>query len=357
MKMKHTSVLTALFAAAVAQTGLLHAESPQLNGASRLTLSPGANFISVPFHRKPTHVGTVSAVSSNSVTFSGFPNWTANQFGPSTVGSASIFQYVLIVRTDAAASPGVQGDWWVITANGTGSVTVDNDGQDLAALIAVGSELEVRPMTSIKDIFGSGASVSVIADDNFDFLTTEEDVIRVVSGTSFAGEFVYHTDANPGDTGWYFNGDYAGDGSALKINPNRPLMFFRKSGAAPLTIGIHGAVQTRRLTTYLSPGANAVGTVFPVDAPIATSNLRESGWIGDTNFDVLTTEEDVGRVVNGTSFGQDFFYYSGGDDVNGWYVGGELSSAFGFEPQKGYMLFRKSGSGDLAWRQSVPFTY
>lgn len=357
MKLLKSSVLAAATAALLAFPGGLRADSPELNGASRLTLNPGANFISVPFHKKAVHVGTVTAVTSNTVTFAGLPNWTANQFGPATVGSASVFQYILIVRTDAAATPGVQGDWWVVTSNGSGTVTVDNDGQNLAALVAVGSELEIRPMTSIQDIFGSGASVSVIPDDNFDFLTTEEDVIRVVSGTSFAGEFVYHNDTNPGDTGWYFNGDYAGDGSTLKINPNRPLMFFRKAGAAPLTIGIKGAVQTRRLTTYLSPGANAVGTVFPVDAPIATSNLRESGWVGDTNFDILTTEEDVGRVVNGTSFGQDFFFYSGPDDVNGWYVGGELSSAFGFEPQKGYMLFRKSGAGDLAWRQSVPFTY
>jgi uncharacterized protein (TIGR02597 family) len=345
-----------LAAALLLGPGGLVAQTPELNGVSKQTLSPGANFISAPFHRKAVHVGTATAVTASSVTFGGAPGWTSNQFGPATVGANSIKQYALIVRTDAAATPGVQGDWWLVTGNTAGTVTVDGAGQDLTSYITVGSELEIRPLTSLKDLFG--ATPTVIADTNFDFLTTEEDVIRVVTGTSFTGEFVYHDDgATPSEKGWYYNGDYAGDGSTLRISPNQPLMFFRKAGAAPLQIGLSGAVQTRRLTSYLVAGANAVGTGFAVDAPIDSSNLLASGWNTDTNFDVLTSEEDVGRVVNGTSFGQDFFYYSGPDDTHGWYVGGNLSTTFKLESQRGYILFRKTGSPTLIWRQSVPFTY
>jgi uncharacterized protein (TIGR02597 family) len=350
------AIISALTCAVVLNGGLL-AETAELNGVSRLTLNPGANFISAPLQRKPAFVGKVSAVTASSITFAGFPNWSANQFGPVTVGATSIPQFAVIVRSDAAATPGIQGDWWLATSNTAGTVTVQASGTDLATLVAVGSELEVRPLTSIKDLFGADNSAGIIADTNFDFLSTEEDVIRVVSGTSFTDEFVYHSDANPADTGWYFNGEFAGNGSTLRIAPSRPLMYFRRAGSTPLTLGVAGAVQTRRLTTYLQAGANAVGTVFPVNAPITTCNLFESGWNADLNFDVLTAEEDIGRVVNGTSFGQDIFYYSGPDEANGWYVGGNLTTTFSFEPQRGYMLFRKTGAPVLAWRQSVPFTY
>jgi uncharacterized protein (TIGR02597 family) len=350
------AIISALTFAVVLNGGLL-AETAELNGVSRLTLNPGANFISAPLQRKPAFVGKVSAVTASSITFAGFPNWSANQFGPVTVGATSIPQFAVIVRSDAAATPGIQGDWWLATSNTAGTVTVQASGTDLTTLVAVGSELEIRPLTSIKDLFGADNSAGIIADTDFDFLTTQEDVIRVVSGTSFTDEFVYHTDSDPAATGWYFNGEFAGNGSSLRITPNRPLMYFRKTGSAPLTLGVAGAVQTRRLTTYLQAGANAVGTVFPVNAPITTCNLFESGWNADLNFDVLTAEEDIGRVVNGTSFGQDIFYYSGPDEATGWYVGGNLTTTFSFEAQRGYMLFRKTGAPVLAWRQAVPFTY
>jgi hypothetical protein len=95
--------------------------------------------------------------------------------------------------------------------------------------------------------------------------------------------------------------------------------------------------------------------VYPVDAPIGTSNLKESGWISDSDFDVLATQEDVGRVVTGTSFGQDIFHHDGSLDTAGWYVGGVLNNTFGLQTQRGFILFRK-GPSTLVWRQSVPFS-
>lgn len=352
-----TSRLVSLACGLVLATGAL-AQTTELAGVSKLTLNSGANFISTPLHQKAVHVGTITAVTANTITFAGIPGWTNGTFAAATVpgASGSVAQYAAIVRTDANATPGVQGDWWLVTGNTGSTLTVNNAGVSLVGLLPVGSELEIRPLTSIKDIFGSGASVSVIADTDFDFLATQEDVIRVVQGTSFAGEFVYHNDGTPAEAGWYYNGEYNGDGSTLRISPGQPLMFFRKTGAAPLTIGLKGSVQTRRLSTYLAAGANAVGMVYPVDANLTASNLKESGWNSDVNFDVLTTEEDVGRVVNGTSFGQDFFHYAGPDDVNGWYVGGALNTSFNLATQRGYILFRKAPT-PLTWRQAVPFSF
>jgi hypothetical protein len=97
-----------------------------------------------------------------------------------------------------------------------------------------------------------------------------------------------------------------------------------------------------------------MGVVFPVDAPLSTSNLTESGWGSDVDFDILTSQEDIIRSVVGTSFGDEMFHYKGVDDVNGWSVNGAWNGTCAFAPTTGYLFFVK-GPGPLVWRQAVPF--
>jgi hypothetical protein len=98
-----------------------------------------------------------------------------------------------------------------------------------------------------------------------------------------------------------------------------------------------------------------VGAVFPVAAPVAASNLKESGWESDLDFDILRAQEDIIRRVAGTSFAEEVFHYAGAAGDNGWHVQGALDESWAFQPTQGYVFFIKGPSGRV-WRQTVPFT-
>ena len=265
-------------------------------------------------------------------------------------------QYILLVKEDASVSPGVEGDWWHVTGNGANTVSVNAGSDDLASHLSAGDVLEVRQLTSIKDLFGYGTGCLLTKDSNFDIISSQEDIIRMVEASSFTDEVFYH-DGTLDAQGYYLNGSLigTGDGSTITINPDQPIMVFRKITAGPLNFVVKGRVQATGLTHYLSPGANALGVVFPVEASIDGSGLLESGWISDQNFDVLVMEEDVIRSVVGTSFGDEVFHYAGLDDVNGWYVNGSFAGDYQFQATQGYMFFHK-GPNPMVWRQSVPYT-
>lgn len=355
MKILHRSrILVCVFSLwLLASSGLRAADSTASEpvGAHRLALVSGPNFISVPLHGTPIHQGTVQSVSAAGLTLAVNPGWTPNQFGPRD----GFPQYLVLVRTDASASPGIEGDWWTVVANTVNSLTVATRGENLTSVLGAGDLVEVRRLTSFKSVFGSGPTLRLIADANFDVLTSEEDVIRFVDGSSFGGEVFYH-DGTLGPAGFYLNGNLvgSGDGSTLTLLPDQPIVFFRKTGAAALELLLAGSVLETRFSHYLAPGPNAVGVVYPVPSLLETSNLKESGWISDLNFDVLTAEEDIIRAVQGTSFGAEIFHYAGLDDLPGWYVNGVLDPNYQFEPTTGFIFFIK-GPDTLRWRESVGF--
>ncbi len=321
----------------------------------KVTLTAGANFVSAPVHHQAAFSGTVASVSGDVISFVETQNWTVDQFGPFTLPGASSpsAQYILLVTKDASTSPGVAGDWWPVQSNTASTVTLSPDGDTLSAILGVGDKIEVRPLISLADLFGTGASVAITKDNDLDPVTSQEDIIRTLAGTSFVDSIFYH-DGSLDTEGWYVNGSLV-DASQVRFNPGEPLMFFRKTGAAALNVAFKGRAQTTRLTTFVKSGANPVGVVYPVNSPIGTNNLLESGLNTDNDLDPVTSQEDLGRGVAGTSFTSSFFYHDGSLDTAGWYVNGSLDPAFAFEPTKGYFLFRKTGTGTLRWREAVPF--
>jgi hypothetical protein len=195
----------------------------------------------------------------------------------------------------------------------------------------------------------------LLPDANLDPLSTEEDVIRFVAGASFGSEVFYHIGGTE-PSGYYLNGSLfgTGDGSTLTLLPDQPLVIFHKTGAPSLELLLTGSVIGTTFSHYLLPGPNAVGVVYPVPGLLESSRLKESGWRSDINFDVLTTEEDVLRVVKGTSFAEEIFHYAGVEDIPGWYVNGVRSTEYSFEPTTGLMFFIH-GDAMLRWRQNVGF--
>lgn len=235
-----------------------------------------------------------------------------------------------------------------ITGNTAGTVTVNPGSQILTGVLAAGDTVEIRRLTSLKDIYGTGASCILNKDDDLD-QTIGNDLVRFALGTSFGFEVFYH-DGSLDAEGYYVEGTFAGDGSQLTVGPDEPVWTFR-DGVAPATAVIKGGVHEYALTHYLDAGPNPVATGYPVGAPIGTSRLLESGWVEDDDLD-QTLGNDLARGVVGTSFSTEIFHHDGTLDLAGWYVDGSLDSLFPIPPVEATMYFVAS---PLIWRQPAPF--
>lgn len=339
-----------LAAAAVALSLSAGAGTSPIVGLYKVAI-PGNNatLASAPLHAKPSLTATVASVSGNVVSLAGSPGLVAGTLGPVSFDALQFSQYALFLKKDASATPGNQGDWFPITANAAGTVTVNPGSQTLAGVLAAGDIVEIRRLTSLKDIYGTGASCILNKDDDLD-QTAGNDLVRFAAGTGFGFEVFYH-DGSLDAEGFYVEGTFAGDGSQVTVGPDESLWTFRE-GAVPATAVIKGNVHEYALTHYLDAGANPKGTGYPVGAPIGSSKLLESGWDTDDDLD-QTSGNDLARGISGTGFTTEIFYHDGTLDAAGWYVDGALDSTFPIPPSVATMYFVAS---PLIWRQPAPFT-
>jgi uncharacterized protein (TIGR02597 family) len=329
-------------------------EIPLLSAPSNST----PQFISTPLHAIHAYRGLATNVTSNTVTFLGSPGFTPGAFAPHNFGGgAGVFpQYLLIVRRDADKATNdpanLTGDWWLITSNSTDSVTLNPAQGDPSALLGAGDQLEIRRLTSLKDLFG-GAAEALNHSTNGTASTADEDVIRTLVGISFAKTIFYINDGPGGFSNqWIVAGVGAGDGAQVTFEPDEALLLYRKASSPPTNIAWLGQVQNRRLTHYLAEGASTAASPFPANAPLATSNLKEAGWISSTNYFANPADEDVLRPVIGTSFGSPIFHISN-MVYNTWAQGANTNPVL--TPAGGYIFYIKSGSGGRIWRQNAPF--
>lgn len=330
-------------------------------GFYKVSISSGANVISAPLQRTHDYRGLVASVTSSTVTVSGAPGWTANQFGPKDGFS----QYIVLLRQDASASPGNEGDWWTVISNTSNSLTLDVGIQDLTTVLGAGDNLEIRHLTSLADLCGPSSSTIMAPDPGATGDKNVTDVIRFFSPSTLnftAGIISYIPPVNDYglDPGYYIgeNGPY--DGSTITFAPGTAFVYNRLVSAGATNIVSVGQVQTKKITNYLLPGANAVGNPFPAGATLSTSGLLESGWDPDKGVTGDKAITDVIRVFTGINFTADIITYI--PPVNdysiepaGWYAGDTLVDSYQFQPGKGYVLFVK-GPLALRWRQAVPFT-
>jgi len=336
-----------LLAAACAAALPLEAAQSASGGAHKLSLTVGANFFSAPVHSKPVYSGKVMSVSGSSVRVTGSPFWTASALGLQD----TFHQYVLVLTSDASATPGNQGDWFYISGNGDDEVTLVNQLSGAvtpASSLAAGDGIEIRRLTTVGELFGVGSATTLAKDSDGASNVADEDVIYQVSGTSFSSDIFYH-DGTLVAAGYYVGASGPFDGSTVTLAPDEAAFLFRKTGS--LTPVAVGELQTTALTHFIPPGAIGLGTGFGATANLATSALV-GGIVADSNGCSNVAEEDVIYKTSGTSFSSDIFYHDGSVVPAGFYTGESAGATL--SSGSGFFYFRKTGSGNLIWRQSAP---
>ncbi|MBI4327881.1 MAG: hypothetical protein HY674_21835 [Chloroflexi bacterium] len=210
----------------------------------------------------------------------------------------------------------------------------------------------------MKDLFGTGTTLILNKDSNGNAASgdsSQADVIRFISGTSFGAPIFYH-DGTLGPAGYYTEGGAVGplDGSTITVLPGQGYMVFRKAGSSATAVRVNGQVQVNRLTQYLKVGPNVIGSPFAGAAPIGTSNLRESGWVSDRDGSAAggdSSKASLLRAITGTSFGASVFHHDGSiQSPAGWYdANGVLNNDFPLQPGRAYIFFITPGDA-VRWR-------
>lgn len=335
---------------------VLPARAGEVVGSRRLMLNSGANVITPTFARAPHYRGGVQVVTSNTVVVAQSGAWFAKQFSPRD----GFTQSILLVSRDQSEDPGCQGDWWPIIAHTNGVVTVSTRGADLSSVLSPGDQIELRPLTTFRDLFGGPealalqgstlASAPSAGADWVSFLRPGLDPLRAEFGEKF-----YFVDAIGEGRGWHRNGVKVGDGSGstITLDPGVPILVHRAEGSPPLALLMSGAVHTGRLSYYLRPGLNLIGTPYPIELPVKDSGLRGDIWTDDGNLVPEPGIDDSLRFVSGRFMGLSLFFHDGSLAPPGWYGrSGGMNDAV-LQAGQGFVVFL-SGNQDRILRVSSP---
>jgi hypothetical protein len=335
--------------------GVLPVFGGEVVGSRPLVLNAGPNVITAPFARAPHYRGGVQTVTSNTVALAQPGAWSNNQFAP----RHGFTQSILLVTRDQSENPGCEGDWWPVLAHTNGIFTVNPRGADLSSVLSPGDQIELRPLTTFRDLFGGPEAFALhtstapsspsVGADWIAFLRSGVNPLAVELGDKF-----YFVDSVGEGNGWHRNGVRLGDGSGatITLDPGTPILVHR-AGEQPLALLTSGAVHTGRLTYYLQPGVNFIGAPYPIGLPLEVSGLRGDIWMDDLNLVPEPGVDDHLRLLNGRHMGLSLVFHGGGLVPSGWYGRSGPVGNLRLEPGKGFVVFL-SGVDQRVVRVSSP---
>lgn len=299
--------------------------------------------VSPAFGRVPVWAGAVQSVSGNTITVSGTPAWTANQYAP---GSDTYY-----VRPLTGT---LRGHFFTVASNASGSVLVDNLGLNLAQLTA-GDRLELVPYWTLGTLYpASQAGVSFIASS---------------STLSHQTELYFYDPSGAGinrapATGYYFfNGSWRKNGGvastvydSVVVAPDTYIL--QRNKAAATTLTLTGRVHPGRLSTFIETQAstkqdNYMAVSYPM--PIT---LRNTGLAGTAAFTTSTsslshadellvfdsTQTGINRAPSAT-----YFYFNSGWRKSGTSVSTDFSDSVTLAPGSGFIVRRATTGSTAEW--------
>jgi uncharacterized protein (TIGR02597 family) len=242
-------------------------------------LSNSDTFVSSPFTRPPSFVGAILSAAGNTLTVSGSPGWTPNQF-VYAAGTQPNHYYVLL--GPASVTNPKEGHIFTITANTASALTLDTTNDDLTGIPA-NAQVSVIP-------FWTPATIFPASDANVSFTPTTsppayKTLLRVpdysAGGTNLPYSAEYYF-----DNGAWQRVSPAGVGNDDPLQPDGYFVVRTSNGAPTLPITNLGAVLLKKISAPLatapSPGQdNPLGIIRPVNVSLNASGLSSIFGPGD----------------------------------------------------------------------------
>jgi uncharacterized protein (TIGR02597 family) len=326
------------------------------------------NVMSLPMVRDSVFAGTVAgAVTANSFNVSAGPTpptWTANQFAYSA-GIQPLTYYVEFT------SGSLQGIYYKITANGTASLTLDTEGDNLTnhpiignptAAVAAGNSIKIRPYWRIKDVL-ENQGTPIIEPRASEF--APKDDVLVPNYTSVGlnkapNATLYYLTG----VGWQLVGDEGTDYADFIFRPNEAFVI-RRRNAANINLTNIGSVLINKAITFVPGGNGLVGndTYISLSRPssvsLDASGLRNAdqalSLIKDSPSDFNITDQLLAFTA-GTGYNRaparTFYYLTGAG--GGWREFGDeenttIGATFLLEPGKAYIVRKTAPNGGRDW--------
>jgi uncharacterized protein (TIGR02597 family) len=310
-------------------------------------LANSDTFVSIPFTRPAEYVGAIASAAGSTITVSGNP-WTGNQF-VYAAGTQPKHYYALI---GAGTSNTKQGHTYLVTANGTNTLTVDVSQDDLAGIPANAQLLVIRYWTPATVFPASDANISFTPTTSSGSYKTQLRIPNYgAAGINLPYSPVYffsdNVDGTSSNVGWRVVGDNITDHSDDPLLPDGHIVVRNQNGAPSLPFTALGSVLTKKLSVPLITSAsqaqdNPVSMIRPFGMTLNAVGLNP----GDGSF----VANDQLLLFDNTQVGFDkapsaiYSYNVNGTNSAGWRLSGDAVTDHGNDvvPDGSAMVVRKA---------------
>jgi uncharacterized protein (TIGR02597 family) len=353
---------------AVPQLSAVDAFSDPVGYHSLSITGASDNVMSLPMVRDSVFAGTVAgSITANSFTVNAGtnpPTWTANQFVYSA-GIQGLTYYV-----EFTSGP-LQGLYYKIESNGTASLTLDTEGDNLTnhplignptAALAAGNSIKIRPYWRVRDVFQVGANPIIEPRPNA--FTVKDDILipnYASVGANKAPSTILYFETG---VGWQSAGDEGVDYGDHILRPSEAFIV-RRRNAAGVSLTNLGSVLLNKSITFV-PGGNGalrndtyISITRPEAVTLDASGLRNAdqnlSLIKDSPNDFTVTDQlfAFGAATGFNRAPSRIFYYLAGAG-GGWReVGDEDNTTIGttvsLEPGKAYIVRKAAANSGRDW--------
>jgi uncharacterized protein (TIGR02597 family) len=316
----HRSVSLALaFVASAILVGSVSAQTVTTDPVGFTTAACPANadtLLGVPFTRLPEFTGAVQSVSGNTITVSGSPGWTGNQFVYNPAASpAQHNTYFVLIGPHASTNPN-EGRIYTVTANGSNTLTVTLNGDSISGVQA-NTQILVVPYHTLATLFpATDANVSFIASPSQFNRQTQ----ILIPNFAAAG-----INQSTGATYFYLNGAWRKFGQPTTDDHGDDVLlptgyFTLRNAGTGTNLTALGAVLVKKeaipLATLTSgPQDNAVSIIRPVNVTLDNLGLITSGAFASSpsqfnRIDQLFVFDNAASGINKSASGT--YYYANG---------------------------------------------
>jgi Verrucomicrobium spinosum paralogous family TIGR02597 len=327
-------------------------------------LSNSDTLVSIPFTRPQAFVGAAASVAGGTITVSGSPGWTTNQFvyAPGTQPN----HYYALIGAASTSNP-KEGHTYTITANTANTVTVDVTSDSLTG-IPTNAQVVIIPYWTLATVYpATNAGVSFTATTQTRTFQTQL-LIPNYNATginpSAAAIYFFSNNVN-GDTnngiGWRIVGDNMTDHGDDVLIPDGYFIVRNLNNAPTLPLTAVGGVLTKKLavpelTNAASGRDNSVSMVRPVNVALNVTGLNpaDNSFVATTQTRTLQDQLfvfDNTTVALNKSPSAIYIYGNNlnGDTNNGigWRIVGDNMTDHGGDliPSGSALIIRKAANG------------